>query len=195
MLGCVAALVTLGSPFDSAKAEAAALRTCAEDGPMMHASTESIPANAEPSVLISGVETWSEYRQKTDRTYVDEKGEIQPLYQLLRPEKGHVYLHVVAYVATDSPRSWATDEILVVDSVGAEPEWQAAPLAAFDEQGIVRIGAVTAPSQKVALDLMYEVPAGSWPEFYLKIDDQSYGPFHEYQELAPVAASAASALF
>lgn len=195
VIGWVAVLMVLGSPLAVTNAGAAASQARAEDGPMMHASSQSTPVNAEPSVSISEVETWDEYRMQTDRTYIDEKGETQPLYQLLRPAKGNVYLHVVVHVATELPRSWATDEILVVDSPGAESERQVAPLVAFDEQGIARVGAVTEPSQKVALYLMYEVPAESWPNFYLRVADRGYGPLREYREPVPAATSAARVFF
>ncbi|MCA9729007.1 MAG: hypothetical protein KC729_15045, partial [Candidatus Eisenbacteria bacterium] len=60
----------------------------------------ALPAHS--TVVFSEIEPLHEYRFMTDRTYVDEKGETHPLYEVRKPAKGNIYLHVTADVATPS---------------------------------------------------------------------------------------------
>lgn len=158
----------------------------AEHGPMMHAAGGQAESEAPetPTVILSEIETWTEYRHKTDRTYIDEKGETQPLYELLEPASGHVYLRVVADVSSDRPIRFATDELLLVSGPYEDGRWEAAPLATFDALGLPQVGTVTEPAKKTRLDLLYEAPAGSWPHYYIEIGDRWYGPLGRYLDPA-----------
>ncbi|MCA9757659.1 MAG: hypothetical protein KDA27_17780 [Candidatus Eisenbacteria bacterium] len=174
--------------------ESAGVATGTDDRPMMHAAFyQDYAASDAPTVIISDLETWTEYRKKTDRTYVDEKGETQPLYKLLKPAEGHVYLRVVADVSTDVPRSYETDQLLLVSGPSDTERWESAPLATFDAQGLPQVGVVTAPAEKVELDLLYEVPAGTWHDYYIEIGDRWYGPLDRYLDPVPANEDAADA--
>lgn len=190
--GCLVAGLTLLLP-------AAVSAGSPVDGPMMHAADPGAGHAVDPgtngadheseglgnaTVLIPHVETWSEYRHQTDETYVDENGETQPVYRLMKPEEGHTYLRIVVDISTDEPQSHSLDEFLLVSSPTAEDRWVAAPLVAFDEQGLPQIGLVTEPAEKVELDLLYEVPQETWTNFYIEVGDRWYGPLQRYLDQA-----------
>ncbi|MEZ4648370.1 MAG: hypothetical protein R3E97_06180 [Candidatus Eisenbacteria bacterium] len=199
LIGLLSALFVGGLASTSASAEPGQVTdSCArsepDDRPMMHAAFYQDYASSDaPTVIISDIETWTEFRKKTDRTYVDEKGETQPLYVLLEPSAGHVYLRVVADVSTAAPRSYATDQLLIVSGPDDGERWESAPLATFDAQGLPQVGAVTEPAEKVELDLLYEVPAGAWHDYYIEIGNRSYGPLDRYLDPIPVNEDAADA--
>lgn len=122
----------------------------------------------------ASVEERAELRVKTERTRTDEHGETQPVYELRQPEPGATFVRVELLLASEVPRKLNPDEVVLVDEDGlifapemATVDLRLAPRETVDVDGPIDL------KSKVALELIYEVPAADWANLTLYVEQRS----------------------